>query len=196
MWVIVGFRLTHPFSGLCAEWRVSPAQRVLNYSSGAGLRVINQSKAPWGPCEAHQVHRCTGHKTGCLLITLGLVSPFLALGRLPPWGLPVCWLWGSLPGSLKEPGTREAEFVGTFEYAHSLEGETSFILKGTQFSPAPAPSLSVTYGYRHILCMVTDGPHMAAEENSGGQDPHWQYHYALFFSFKIASLGSQAGPNS
>lgn len=102
MWVIVGFRLTHPFSGLCAEWRVSPAQRVLNYSSGAGLRVINQSKAPWGPCEAHREHRCTGHETGCLLITLGLVSPFPALGRLPPWGLPVCWLWGSLPGIIEK----------------------------------------------------------------------------------------------
>lgn len=60
------------------KWRVSPAQRVLNY--GAGLCVINHSKEPWGSCEVHRVYRCTGHGMGCLLITLGLVSTVPSAG--------------------------------------------------------------------------------------------------------------------
>jgi hypothetical protein len=52
VWVIVGVSLTHPFSGPCAKWRVSPAQRVLNYSSGVELCVIKQSRESWGSCDA------------------------------------------------------------------------------------------------------------------------------------------------
>lgn len=130
MWVIVSFSLTHSFTGPCAKWRVSPAQRVLNYSSGVELCVINQSKEPWGSCEAQSV-RCTGHGAGCLLITLGLVStvPSTELSSLGAGSiLPVGFL---ARDHSREPRTREVELWTNlcmhivWEYKPASEGLSS-----------------------------------------------------------------------